>query len=200
MSQQTRDDDIAEAFRLLASRSPRPPGDALAQIAHRSRARRRMQVVGGGVVVAAVAAITAVIGSGIAHSSPRTLQPAESGEWHELYGPELADALGLQPVPLADVDETPACDGKYVVAFEADMTYCFAPADFGVADPVEADMLMYQLQGIPPSPKLAELAELEVEVRGLANREPPSDGDAQAIIALMRQIEQLKNDVLPQNW
>jgi hypothetical protein len=204
MSQHTQDDDdIAEAFRLLASRSPRPPDHAIQQIKQRSRRRRRAHVIGGGVATVAVVAAVTMVGSGFDGSmrpDSTPVAPAGSVAWQDLYGPELAAALGLEPVPLPDVDDTAACDAKIVAEFEEDMTYCFLPSDYGITDPVEADMLTWQLQGVPPSPTLTQIAQLEVDERALANTQSPSSEDAQRINELKKQIEQLKAQVLPQDW
>jgi hypothetical protein len=207
MTKSNVDDDFAQPFDDLVRVGPRPPADALAQIDALARRRRRLRVAGGGFGAATVLAASLALGVAVNHgpaSSPThrgTIQPADSVDWEELSGPALADALGLEPIPGGEVNDTPGCQGKDVETFQADpvMVYCYLAADYGITDPVEAHMLRWQLVGVSRSPDLTELAQLEVELHDVSvdNSEHPTPEKADQIFDLTDQTQTLQDELYP---
>jgi hypothetical protein len=125
--------------------------------------------------------------------------------WEDLTGSVLADALGLTPVPLADVDSTPECSGDdgisdttAVVIQETPepLVYCYG--DYGITDPVELEMLTWQLCGVPRSPTLLELAAVEVEYHNLVS-DPGATATTDETLPLIRRIQTLEDELFPPN-
>lgn len=186
--------------------SPPPVQTVVAGGERRARDRRRAGVAIAALTVVGIAAGTSLALGGLPVNNDTGPTPAAGPTappgWEHLTGPALADAVGLTPVPLADVDQTPACDGAVVVEFTnhpTDLTYCYVPSDLGVTDPVEAQLLTWQLWGFPRSPDLVELASLQVEL----HRAVPGGGDGGASVDRIRQlkhlIDELRQRLFPPN-
>jgi hypothetical protein len=191
--------------------SPPPLATILADgsRARKRRSRKRaLTGVAGSLLVVAVVGAALTLPRDAPHSqgptSPNT--PIDTSHWEDLTGTELADALGLTSVPLAEVNESYECSGddgindKDGLVFKGNpdpLVYCYLPADYGITDPVDVELLQWQLVGVPRSPDLIELARLEAELHHLPDRSPDGTVTTDDMLPLLRQIEQLRERLFP---
>jgi hypothetical protein len=197
-----------------------PPVDAVMTGGeHRVQSRRRVLAAAGAVAVLAIVVGASLgwrqlpSGNASGPTSPSTTT-APSG-WEQMTGTALADALGLTPVPGAEVNQSVECSGgdgindKDGLVFKGNpnpLVYCYLPADYGITDPVEAELLRWQLVGVPRSPDLLELARLEVRHGEVAVAWSDSANDvtraielADELFRLNTRIEELMHQMFPPN-
>ena len=193
------DRTISTAFQELAEAGPRPPQDAQQQIDNRVRRRRRnahsTTIAVTAVAVAAVAtASIAVLGG---NHSPSKVQPANTSDWQDLEGQELADALGIVPVARDQINDTARCQAPQasaVVVFDT-TAYCYNASDYGIINPVEAQILTYQLRGFPRSPDIRILATADVQLNDLVKaigKDTPTPDQTERLQALMATIKEYR--------
>jgi len=88
-------------------------------------------------------------------------QPASSSDvdaWQTLTGKAVGDVLGLDPLPTS---EAAGCPGTAFAEYEDGIGFCYDPAQLGITDRLQADLLAWQIMGYQRSPMLIEYVQLE---------------------------------------
>jgi hypothetical protein len=118
-----------------------------------------------GVVVAAAFAGVAAHDSGATDDGAPTATQPSTTPWQQLTGEAVGEALGLKTVEYSVVNDHPEClgEGNYYTQYEPGRGFCYHPADLGITDPVEADLLAWQIMGFQRSDDLIEFVELRRE-------------------------------------
>jgi hypothetical protein len=196
MSKPGFDEDVSTLLRRIEHEATLPP-DAVPRVVRGVARRSKRNVVVALTGIAALllfAALGSVGVAGLLHGSDHNLAPASpDGDWQDLTGKAVGEALGLQPFDATD--DHANCRGTTFTEYTEGLGFCYDPAELGL-DAVEAGLLSWQIRGISRSPDLVEYVKLGIEEREIADREQNGEmsaGDSQRLIEVMERMATLRS-------